>query len=93
VLNPVLGVPFVVVPLVLSILSWWAMNLNLVARPVIYIPSVFPVPIGGFLATKDWRSVILMLLNVAIGAAIYAPFVRIYERQELAKEKLIEEPA
>ncbi len=93
VLNPVLGVPFVVVPLVLSVLSWWAMNLNLVARPVIYIPSVFPVPIGGFLATKDWRSVILMLLNVAIGAAIYAPFVRIYERQELAKEKLIEEPA
>jgi PTS system cellobiose-specific IIC component len=93
VLNPVLSVPFVVVPLVLSIVSWWAMNLNLVARPAIYVPSPIPLPIGGFLATKDWRSVILTLLNVAIAAAIYAPFVRIYERQELAKEELIEEPA
>jgi PTS system cellobiose-specific IIC component len=93
VLNPILGVPFVVVPLVLSIVSWWAMNLNLVARPVIYIPSTIPLPIGGFLATKDWRSVILTVLNVGIAAAIYAPFVRIYERQERSKEALIEEPA
>jgi PTS system cellobiose-specific IIC component len=93
VLNPILGIPFVIVPLVLSIVSWWAMNLNLVARPVIYIPSTIPLPIGGFLATKDWRSIVLTLLDVAIAAGIYAPFVRIYERQEMAKQELIEEPA
>ena len=86
VLNPVLGIPFVITPLVLAIVSWWAMNLGLVARPAIYIPSIVPIPIGAFLATKDWRSIVLMLLNVGIGAALYAPFVRIYERNERLRE-------
>jgi len=85
VLNPVLGIPFVIVPLVLATVSWWTMHLGFVARPAIYIPSPVPIPIGAFLATKDWRSVILMLVNVGIGAAIYAPFVAVYERNELAR--------
>jgi cellobiose PTS system EIIC component len=82
VLNPVLGVPFVVTPVVLAIVSWWAMNLGLVARTIYYVPSAIPIPFGAFVATNDWRSVVLMLLNIAIGAAIYAPFVAIYERNE-----------
>ncbi|MBD5655574.1 MAG: PTS sugar transporter subunit IIC [Candidatus Eremiobacteraeota bacterium] len=93
VLNPVLGVPFVVTPLVLAIVAWYAMSLGLVSRPAYYIPSTIPLPIGAFLATRDWRSVILMLLNVAIGAAIYAPFVAIYERQELGRAHVPETAA
>jgi PTS system cellobiose-specific IIC component len=85
VLNPVLGVPFVVTPLVLAVVSWWAMNVGLVARTIYYVPSAIPIPIGAFVATGDWRSVLLMLLNIAIGAAIYAPFVAIYERHERAR--------
>ena len=81
-LNPILGVPFVLVPMVLAVVSWWAMELDLVARPAYYIPSTVPLPIGAFLATKDWRSVLLMALNVALGLVIYAPFVAIYERHE-----------
>jgi PTS system cellobiose-specific IIC component len=86
VLNPVLGIPFVITPLVLAVVSWWAMNLHLVARTIYYIPSFVPIPIGGFLATGDWRSIVLMLLNIAIGTAIYAPFVASYERRELARQ-------
>ncbi len=84
VLNPVLGVPFVVTPLVLAVVSYYAMALGLVARPAYYIPSTVPLPIGAFLATKDWRSVVLMLLNIGIGLAIYAPFVAAYDRQQTA---------
>ena len=93
VLNPVLAVPFVVTPLVLAIVSWWAINLSFVAKPAYYIPSTIPLPVGVFLATKDWRSVILILLNVAIGLGIYAPFVRVYERQELRREAESASPA
>jgi cellobiose PTS system EIIC component len=93
VLNPVLGVPFVIVPLALAVVSWWAMQLELVARPAYYIPSTVPLPLGAFLATKDWRSVVLMAVNVAIGLVIYAPFVAIYERQELQRASAAEEPA
>jgi len=64
-----------------------------VAKPAYYIPSTIPLPVGVFLATKDWRSVILILLNVAIGLGIYAPFVRVYERQELRREAESASPA
>jgi PTS system cellobiose-specific IIC component len=86
VLNPALAVPFVVTPLVLAIVSWWAMNLGLVARPAYYIPSTIPLPVGVFLATRDWRSVALLLVNIALGLGIYAPFVRVYERNERRRE-------
>jgi len=87
VLNPVLGVPFVVTPLVLAVVSYEAMALGFVARPAYYIPSTIPIPIGAFLATKDWRSVILMLVNIAIGLAIYAPFVNVYDRQARQRDE------
>jgi PTS system cellobiose-specific IIC component len=83
VLNPVLGVPFVATPLVLAIVTWWAMQLGLVARPAYYIPSTVPIPIGAFLATKDWRSIALMGVNLILGLLIYAPFVAAYERTAL----------
>jgi PTS system cellobiose-specific IIC component len=86
VLNPTLSIPFVVAPLVLAVVSWWAMDLNLVAKPAYYIPSTVPLPIGVFLATKDWRSVVLIVVDVLIALGIYAPFVNAYEQQERRRE-------
>jgi PTS system cellobiose-specific IIC component len=82
VLNPSLAVPFVVTPAVLSVVSYFAVADGLVARPALYIPSSVPAFVNVFLATKDWRACVLVLVNVAIGAAIYAPFVAAYERRE-----------
>ena len=87
VLNPLLGVPFVIAPLVLACVSYYAMALGFVARPAYYIPSTIPLPLGAFLATKDWRSILLIALNVAIALAIYAPFVAAYERHEREREE------
>jgi PTS system cellobiose-specific IIC component len=81
VLNPYLGVPFVIAPLVLAVVTWEAMNLGLVAKPAYYIPSTIPLPVSVYLATnKDWRSIPLAALNLILAAAIYLPFVRIYAK-------------
>ncbi len=93
VLNPTLSIPFVVAPLVLAVVSWWAMDLGLVAKPAYYIPSTVPLPIGVFLATKDWRSVVLIVLDVLIALGIYAPFVNAYELQERRREAQTETAA
>ncbi len=87
VLNPVLGVPFVIVPLVLAAVTYEAVALGFVARPAYYIPSTIPLPLGAFFATRDWRAVVLMLVNIALGVAMYAPFARAFERQECAREE------
>ena len=87
VLNPILGVPFVITPLVLGVVSYYAMAFGIVARPAYYIPSTVPLGLGAFLATKDWRSIALIIVNLAIGLAIYAPFVAIYDRSENQRER------
>jgi PTS system cellobiose-specific IIC component len=83
VLNPFLAVPFVVAPAVLASITYAAMKWGLVSRAAFYYPSSLPSPLSTYLATLDWRAVILILVNITIAAAIYFPFVRAYERHEM----------
>jgi PTS system cellobiose-specific IIC component len=82
VLNQTLAVPFILVPLVLGVVSYEAIAHGLVARPALYIPSSVPAFANVFLATKDWRACVLVLVNLAIATVLYAPFVAAYERRE-----------
>ncbi len=88
VLNPLLGIPFVVSPLITGTISYFAMYFNLVARPAIIPPWTLPAPIGAYLATNgDWRAIVLVIVNIAIMTAIYYPFFKAYEKQLLQKEQ------
>jgi len=86
VLNPTLGVPFVVAPLVLALITYYATAFGWVARTAYYIPSTIPIPFNVFIATRDWRSIVLIAVDFFVAMLIYAPFVAIYERQELKRE-------
>jgi PTS system cellobiose-specific IIC component len=83
VFNPVLAVPFVLAPVVLATLTYAAVAGGWVGRPIFYFPSSIPTLISTYLATLDWRACVLVVANIAIACAIYWPFVRAYERQEL----------
>ena len=80
VLNPYLIPPFVFAPLVLATLTYVAVANGFVARAAFYVPSSVPTLVSTVLATLDPRSIVLVLLNIVIAAAIYWPFVRAYER-------------
>ena len=83
--NPVLAVPFVVAPVALACTTYAAMALHLVGRPLFYVPSTLPAFVNVFLATLDWRDCVLVAVNLALAAAIWLPFVRVYERAEAAR--------
>jgi PTS system cellobiose-specific IIC component len=83
--NPVLAVPFVLAPVVLSITTYAAMFSGLVGKPLFYVPSTLPAFANVFLATLDWRSVLLIGVNIVVAGAIWLPFVRVYERAEAAR--------
>jgi cellobiose PTS system EIIC component len=83
--NPVLAVPFVLAPVVLACTTYAAMALNLVGKPLFYVPSTLPAFVNVFVATLDWRDLVLVAVNLAIAAAIWLPFVRVYERSEAAR--------
>lgn len=88
VLNPLLAIPFIVGPFITSTLTYLAMTLNLVNKTSMLAPFTLPFPIMGYMITQaDIRAVFLMIINFAIYLVIYYPFVKMYDKQLLAKEK------
>jgi cellobiose PTS system EIIC component len=83
--NPVLAVPFVLAPAVLSCTTYAALALGWVARPLFYTPASIPAFVNVFVATLDWRACALVALNLVLAGAIWLPFVRVYERTEAAR--------
>lgn len=84
VFNPFLSLPFIVAPLVLATITYLSIFFGLVARPAFYVPSSVPAFLSVYLATLDWRAVALICVNLLVATLIYIPFVRAYERNQLA---------
>jgi PTS system cellobiose-specific IIC component len=87
VFNAYLAIPFLFAPAVLATTTYVAMKTGLVHAPAFYVPSSIPTLISVVLATFDWRALILAAVNIGLATLIYAPFVRIFERSEVAKER------
>ena len=88
VMNPRLALPFVVTPLVTATTTWIAMSAGLVARPRLDVLWTLPSPLGAWLSTGgDAGAVVLQLLNLGLGLAIWWPFVRRLDRDLAAKEE------
>jgi PTS system cellobiose-specific IIC component len=85
--NPILGIPYLVAPLVLCVTTYAAMAFGWVRAPIYYMPSTVPIFLNTFLASLDWRSLVLVAVNLIIAGIIYLPFVNVYERIELQKLK------
>jgi cellobiose PTS system EIIC component len=83
--NPVLAVPFVAAPVALACTTYAAMALGWVGRPVFFIPATLPAFMNAFLTTLDWRACVLVAVNLVVAGAIWLPFLRVYERAELAR--------
>lgn len=86
VLNPTMLVPFVLVPTMNIVISYFAMALDIV--PIcsgVQIPWTTPVIISGLLAT-NWVGAILQGLLLIAGVFIYMPFIKIMDKQYLIDE-------
>lgn len=88
VMNPILAIPFILAPTITTIISYFAVSWGWVNGLVVNAPWTLPAPIGAFLAaSNDWKAIVLVLVNIAIGFVIYYPFVRIYDRKMLEDEQ------
>lgn len=93
VMNPVMLIPFILAPLSAATITYIAMALKLVARPYTLIPWTTPPLISGFLATGDWRAVILQIITMTVAGLIYYPFMKILDEKNLEEEKKAEAEA
>lgn len=85
--EPFFTIPFILGPVLATIVSYIVMSLNLVSRPAILAPWTFPAPIGAYLTTGgDVRAVLLCIFNIILMGAIYYPFLRAYDKKMSIKE-------
>lgn len=86
--NPYMFIPFNLVPLVLTIVSYFAVKLEMVNGFTVLPTWTLPAPIGGYLsAGNDWRVVVLIVINTLIAFIIYYPFVKAYDKKMLSDEQ------
>lgn len=79
--NPILAIPFILAPLACGTVAFFAVSLGLVTKPFLEAPWVLPCFLGAALSCQDLRAVVLVCLNLAISAAIWWPFLKLYERR------------
>lgn len=86
VLNPILLVPFALVPTINIIIAYFSMNIGLVPYTNgIQLPWTTPPIISGFLVS-GWQGAVLQGILFVLGMAIYYPFIKVMDIQYLREE-------
>ena len=83
VFNPVYFIPFIITPLVLTLISYGAFYFDLVPMITSTVEWTSPIFLSGYAATGSIAGSLLQLLNLAVGTLIYLPFVYLSQKQQL----------
>ena len=87
VLNPVLFVPFILVPFFNIVTTWAVMAIGLVPVPNgVLIPWTTPAVISGFLVS-GWQGAVWQIFLLVAGVIIYLPFIKTLDKQYLGEQE------
>ena len=81
ILNPIMFIPFMLVPLVCYTSAYIAISSGLVPMITNEVVWTTPIILGGLRATGSFAGALLQIFNVAVGVGIYLPFVRILDKR------------
>lgn len=88
VMNPLLAVPFMIVPVVNTIIVYIFTALNIIPRMMVKPPFTVPAPLGALITTNwNWMACVLVFLCFFVSLAIYYPFFKLFEKRTLENEK------
>lgn len=86
VLNPIILIPFALVPTINIIISYFAMSWGWVPYTNgIQVPWTVPPIISGFLVS-GWQASVLQAILIVLGMFIYYPFIKVLDDQYLREE-------
>ena len=86
VLNPIMFVPFLLVPTFNIVVSYIVMKIGLVPYPSgVPITWTTPIIVSGFLST-GWTGAVLQVLLLIAGVFIYMQFIKIMDKQFMKEE-------
>ena len=87
VFNPYLLVPFIIVPVVALLITYFAIAIGFMAPlSAVQVPWTTPPVIAGFLLS-GWQGAVVQIINLAVATIIYLPFVKAQDKSLLAEEQ------
>ncbi|MGG4000416.1 PTS cellobiose transporter subunit IIC [Anoxybacillus kestanbolensis] len=88
VMNPLILFPWIVAPMVVTLVTYLAMSTGIVPPPTgVAVPWTVPILINGIMATNSIAGGLLQLVNFTIVLAIWFPFLKFIDRMNLQKER------
>ncbi len=92
VLNPIIAIPFILVPVINTIISGIVFSLGWVPLTNgVMLTWTTPPLISGWLSTGSWLGSALQLFEMVLDLFIYYPFIKVLDNQYLRDEKAAEE--
>lgn len=85
--NPLMAVPFLIVPISSLLISAAAMKIGLVPISVYVVDWTVPPLISGYVTTGSIAGSILQLVCIGVGVLIYIPFIRQSEKNQVKSFK------
>ena len=87
VLNPMLSIPFILVPMILQGISYFLIKFGVIHMVIASVPWTTPIFLNGFLITGgDWKAVVWQAICLAFAVVCYWPFFRALDKQALKAE-------
>ncbi|MBL1225016.1 PTS sugar transporter subunit IIC [Enterococcus sp. BWR-S5] len=87
ILNPLMAIPFILTPLVQTLVAYLAIWSGLFPRlSGIQVPFGTPIFLNGFLA-GGWQIALLQIICVLAGCLLYLPFVKIMDKEKVKSEE------
>ncbi|KPC98310.1 Oligo-beta-mannoside permease IIC component [Geobacillus sp. BCO2] len=88
VMNPLVIVPWILAPMVVTLVTYLAMSSGLVPPPNgVAVPWTVPIFINGIMATNSLAGGLLQVVNFLIVLVIWFPFLKFIDRMNLQKER------
>lgn len=90
-LNPILGIPFIITPLVTGSIGYFATLTGFAGKAVVMVPWTTPPLINAWLSTAgSMGAVVTQLICIVVAVLIYLPFVKIASRRADAAQRQVD---
>lgn len=87
VLNPLMAIPFMLMPVITGTIQYWAIYFGLVPMyGGILAPWTTPPVLSG-LIVGGWRAALLQVVILVLSTIVYFPFIRAVDKMYLKQEK------
>lgn len=86
ILNPILAIPFIIVPSVVMSIAYFVTSIGLISAPIGVQVFNIPMVINGIL-NGSWKIAALQVILLILSIILWAPFIKYADKQAVIEEK------